>query len=310
MESTHLVLDPDGDVVLVVEIPHDLEEAEEPISLEAQPALIEPPKEDISPSPSTKTFKKKGKKGKKTCVRSETPPPPNPPSPTPPLRFGFEPTSEEEPRTEETPASANEPPPWDDGVADNDTPPKEEHVADESFGESSHDIGRPKIRMRVSSSHLRLASPYFKRMFQSGRPEGDALRAEGRAEVHLQNDEDPKALLILLNIIHGHTRTVPRSVDLRMLTKIAILVDFFECYETIEVFSDMWINVFKDSLPQSIGKDLTRWIWISWVFNNQDQFKAVTRIAERQSTGPIETHGFPIPDIVIGQYSPFLEWPK
>ena len=244
MESTLLVLDPDGDVVLVVEVPDDLEEAEE------------------------------------------------------------------EPGTEETPESANEPPSWDDGVADDDTPPKGEHVADESFGESSHDTKRPKIRMRVSSSHLRLASPYFKRMFQSGWLEGDALRAKGLAEVHLQNDEDPNALLILLNIIHGHTRAVPRSVDLRMLAKIAILVDFFECYETIEVFSDMWINVFKGSLPQSIGKDLTRWIWICWVFNKPNQFKAVTRIAEQQSTGPIETYGFPIPNIVIGQYSPFLEQPK
>ena len=244
MESTLVVLDPDGDVVLVVEVSDNLEEPEE-----------EP---------------------------------------------------EEEPGTEETLAPANELPPWDDGIADDDTPPEEEYVADESFGESSHDTGRPEIRMRVSSNHLRLASPYFKRMFQSGWPEGDALRAEGRAEVHLQNDEDPEALLILLNIIHGHTRTVPRSVDLRMLTKIATLVDFFECYEAIEVFSDMWINVFKESLPQSVGKGLTRWIWISWALNKPDQFKAVTRIAERQSTGPIETYGFPIPDIVVGQYSLFL----
>jgi len=253
MESTLLVLDPDGDVVLVVEILDNLEEDEESISLEAQP------EEDIPPSPPTRA---------------------------------------------ETPASANEPPSWDDGVADDDAPPEEEHVADESFGESSHDIGRPKIRMRVSSSHLRLASPYFKRMFQSGWPEGNALRVEGRVEVRLQNGEDPDALLIILNIIHGHTRRVPGVVDLTMLAKIAVLVDFYECYEAVEIFSNMWIDSLKEDLPQSISTKLTQWIWVAWVFNKPKQFKAAMRIAGRQNKGPIETDGLPIPQIVVGQYSP------
>lgn len=250
MESALLVLDPDGDVVLVVEIPDGLEEAEEPIPLEAQP------EEDIWRSPPTRT---------------------------------------------ETPASANEPPSWDDGVTDDGTPPEEEHVVDESFGESSHDIGRPKIRMRVSSSHLRLASPYFKRMFQSGWPEGDALRVEGRAEVRLQNDEDPDALLIILNIIHGHTRRVPGVVDLTMLTKIAVLVDFYECYEAVEIFSNMWIDSLKGDLPQSISTKLTQWIWVTWVFSKPQQFKAATQIAGRQNKGPIETDGVPIPQKVVEQ---------
>lgn len=306
MESTLLVLDPDGDVVLVVEVPDNLEESKESISLEAQPAPMEPPKE----SPARK-FNKKLRKGKNSYIRPKAPPPappppPEPPSPPPPptpsLRFSFEPISVEELGTEETPASANEPPSWDDGATNDDSPPKEEHVADESLGESSHDIGRPKIRMRVSSSHLRLASPYFKKMFQSGWPEGDALRVEGRVEVRLQNGEDPNALLIILNIIHGHTRRVPRVVDLTMLTKIAVLVDFYECYEEVEIFSNMWIDSLKGDLPQSISTKLTQWIWVTWVFNKPQQFKATTRIAERQSKGPIETDGLPIPQIVVGQY--------
>lgn len=260
MESTLFVLDPDGDVVLVVEIPDGPEEAEESIYPEAQP------EEDIWRSQPART---------------------------------------------ETPVSANEPQSWDDGVTDDDTPPEEEHVADESFGESSHDIGWLKIRMRVSSSHLRLASPYFKKMFQSGWPEGDALRVEGRVEVRLQNDEDPDALLIILNIIHGHTRRVPGVVDLTMLTKITVLVDFYECYEAVEIFSNMWIDSLEGDLPQSIGTKLTQWIWITWVFNKTQQFKAATRIARRQSKGPIETDGLPIPQIVVGQYSPlnmYLKW--
>ncbi|OCK99817.1 uncharacterized protein K441DRAFT_626854 [Cenococcum geophilum 1.58] len=152
--------------------------------------------------------------------------------------------------------------------------------------------------MQVSSSHLRLASPYFKRMFRSGWLEGEALRIQRRVEIRLQNGEDPDALLIILNIIHGHTRRVPQVVDLTMLAKIAVLVDFYECYEAVEIFSNMWIDSLKD-LPQSIGTKLTQWIWVTWVFNKPQQFKAATRIAGRQNKGPIETDGLPIPQIVV-----------
>ena len=195
--------------------------------------------------------------------------------------------------------------------------PKEYHLVEEpavnekAHGESSYDTWGPKVRMRVSSSHLRLASPYFKRMFRSGWPEGDALRVEGRVEIRLRNGEDPDALLIILNIIHGHTRKVPRVVDLTMLTKIAVLVDFYECYEAVEIFSNMWIDSLKGDLPQSISTKLTQWIWVAWVFNKPQQFKAATRIAGRQNKGPIETDGLPIPQIVVGQYSPlnmYLKW--
>ncbi|OCL14163.1 hypothetical protein AOQ84DRAFT_309366 [Glonium stellatum] len=155
--------------------------------------------------------------------------------------------------------------------------------------------------MRVSSSHLRLASPYFKRMFRSGWPEGDALRTKGRVEIRLQNSEDPDALLIILNIIHGHTRKVPRTVDLTMLTKIAVLVDIYECYEVVEMFSNMWIDSLIGDMPQSISMKLTQWIWVAWVFNKPDQFKVATRIAGRQNRDLIETCGLPIPQIVAAR---------
>ena len=141
-------------------------------------------------------------------------------------------------------------------------------------------------------------------MFRSGWLEGEALRIQRRVEIRLQNGEDPDALLIILNIIHGHTRKVPQVVDLTMLTKIAVLVDFYECYEAVEIFSNMWMDSLKEDLPQSISTKLTQWIWVTWVFNKPKQFKAATRIAGRQNKGPIETDGLPIPQIVVGQYSP------
>ena len=219
----------------------------------------------------------------------------------------------EEPATEEALESTTE----NNSPAAEYPSPKEDYLVEEpvvnekAHGESSYDTWGPKVRIQVSSSHLRLASPYFKRMFRSGWLEGDTLRIQRRVEIRLRNGEDPDALLIILNIIHGHTRSVPRVVDLTMLTKIAVLVDFYECYEAVEIFSNMWIDSLEGDSPQSISTKLTQWIWVTWVFNKTHQFKAATQIARRQSKGSIETDGLPIPQIVLGQYSPlnmYLKW--
>jgi hypothetical protein len=154
--------------------------------------------------------------------------------------------------------------------------------------------------MRVSSSHLALASPYFKRMLRGGWKEGHTLRSDGG--VHLDVKEwDHEALLILMNIIHGHTRKVPRLVSLEVLAKIAVLVDYYECVEVVEVFSDMWINQLEKQPPRIYSRDLILWICISWVFRLSKQFTVATRIALKQSRGPIQTLGLPIPGGVVGR---------
>ena len=103
-----------------------------------------------------------------------------------------------------------------------------------------------------------------------------------------------------MNIIHGHTRKVPRSVSLEILAKFAVLVDYYECFEAVEVFTDMWINELKEDLPKTYSRDLILWIWISWVFRQAEQFTATTGIALKQSRGPIQTLGLPIPERIVG----------
>jgi hypothetical protein len=169
---------------------------------------------------------------------------------------------------------------------------------------SDNDLDQLEVRIRVSSGHLRLASTYFDKMLGGGWLEGSTLRNDGCVEVRLQNDseKDPSAFLILLNIIHGHTRKVPRALDLKMLTRLAVLVDYYDCHEVIEVFSDIWIDGLKNALPKTYSADLVRWVWISWVFNKSEQFRDAMRIAQRQSKGAIKTYWLPIPSLIDGQY--------
>jgi hypothetical protein len=74
--------------------------------------------------------------------------------------------------------------------------------------------------------------------------EGHTLSSQGHVEFRM-DEKDSEAMLLVMNIIHGRARRVPRSVDLDVLTRLAVLVDYLECHEAIEPFSDRWIDDLK-----------------------------------------------------------------
>lgn len=139
------------------------------------------------------------------------------------------------------------------------------------------------IHFLVSSKHMILASPVFKAMPGGYFKEGLLLRASGKLKLPLP-DDDPIAFEILLNIIHGHHREVPRYVSLWLLTRLAILVDKYQMLERLKVFSDMWINElqFRGFTPEYFTPDTLSlsWLSISWVFRKTKIFRKVTRILE------------------------------
>lgn len=159
---------------------------------------------------------------------------------------------------------------------------------------------KTNIRMRVSSKHLTLASSVFRTMLHTQFKEGLALQATGRLEVPLPDDH-PDALVILLNIVHGRLRRVPRRVSLHVLRHISVLVDKYQLQESVEVFSDMWVEELKGSIPLSFTKDLLPWICISWIFKRLAEFRLTTQIAQCESKDTIETQDdeYPIPDVVV-----------
>ncbi len=130
------------------------------------------------------------------------------------------------------------------GEPSDDNSQGKESVKEEASSISGHDC----VRIRVSSKHLALASSYFRRNLRSGMLESKTIGSEGRVKFHM-DELDSGAMLIAMNIIHGRTRQVPRSVDLELLTKLAVLVDYLECHESIEPFSDGWIDGLKAGIP-------------------------------------------------------------
>lgn len=133
------------------------------------------------------------------------------------------------------------------------------------------------VHMLVSSKHMTLASKVFAAMLSIHFREGSELQSRGKAEIILP-DDDPDAFTILLDIIHGRTRKVPRRFDdLIPLTDLAVLVDKYQLLEAVDFFSTTWIGWPATSVPKASSDDLFLWLCVSWVFKSSLRFTEITQ---------------------------------
>lgn len=162
----------------------------------------------------------------------------------------------------------------------------------------------PIVKYLVSSRHLALASRYFSAKLSGPWIEASVKHIDGCYHMDA-TDWDSEALLILMHVIHGKTRSVPRHIDLEMLAKLAVLVDYYDCHEAIEIYCPLWVGSLKDKLPDDYGRDMVLWLLISHVFQQDDIFRQMTQVAALKSDGPVRTMELPIPSIVVGKYLTF-----
>ncbi|KAI1383756.1 uncharacterized protein F4822DRAFT_49870 [Hypoxylon trugodes] len=162
-------------------------------------------------------------------------------------------------------------------------PPNDHHIQNSD----------PEPQFRLSSRHLILGSEYFKHTLTGPWKENALVASDGYRSVETE-DWDLNALLILMRIIHCRNREVPRTVSLEMLAKIAVLVDYYQCHEAVEVWSDLYIDKLKDSIPTTLNRNLILWILISLVFDKKALFRDVTKTALEHGQGGLPTLGLPI----------------
>ncbi|KAE8405376.1 hypothetical protein BDV37DRAFT_96435 [Aspergillus pseudonomiae] len=107
------------------------------------------------------------------------------------------------------------------------------------------------LHIRASSKHLILASPQFRATFRNGFQEGNELRSAGQIEMPIC-DWEPVPFLLLMAIFHGQTRLVPHSLCFNWLRDMAVLVDYYQCYEAVAMASDLWTREFgKEAVDNS-----------------------------------------------------------
>jgi hypothetical protein len=128
--------------------------------------------------------------------------------------------------------------------------------------------------MLVSGKHLALASSYFEMMFAGPFTEAETDHS-GLHQVKA-SDWDPEAFNIILTIIHGYHRDIPRLVNLEMLAKLAIIVDYYKCHKSIELHADIWLENLTSELPTVYRRDCILYMFISWVFTKSDIFQKMT----------------------------------
>ncbi|KAM0250809.1 hypothetical protein ACHAP5_002026 [Fusarium lateritium] len=123
---------------------------------------------------------------------------------------------------------------------------------DQSYPRGSLDGGSTtQVEFRVSSRHLSLASPVFRAMLESKFKES-RLNEQGLYEIQA-TEWDTEALVILLDIIHGHHRDVPKRISVETLSHIAIIVDYYGCHEIMELVFTAWMayrGEFEDFVKQ------------------------------------------------------------
>lgn len=158
------------------------------------------------------------------------------------------------------------------------------------------------VSFLVSSAHLKLSSRYFNSLL-SDRWSGARDSTGGGLITIAVNDCKPHTLRLILNIIHGHTRRIPREITLDQLAELSVAVDFFQCVEAVELAAQMWIETLKPQVPAKWSSMIPTWIMISSVFNDEDVLSQVSKIAAEEGTGPLSTTGLPIPRFIKGRFT-------
>ncbi|KAG4265032.1 hypothetical protein FPRO04_00685 [Fusarium proliferatum] len=189
-------------------------------------------------------------------------------------------------------------------VFDNfDTPTVMEDYGDPEFAEETPDV----VRMIVSSKHLTFASKVFRAMLEGPWSEASlSSSSRGNPRQLATSDWDAKALAIVLDTIHGRFRQVPKDINLFLLARIATIVDYYQCYESMEPISNLWLSqdsVKQESLDLYIEYSLLR-LYVAWVFEKDVLFTSVARRVLIYRKGPSEFH---LKDLPIGGVLDVLE---
>ncbi|KAL1853951.1 hypothetical protein Daus18300_011618 [Diaporthe australafricana] len=158
-----------------------------------------------------------------------------------------------------------------------------------------------QVLFRLSSRHLISASPYFRAML-TGPWRENTSRSDDSLYTLDASDWDEEAFQILMNILHGNFKDLTQSVDLELLGKIAVLVDYYKCHDAVTIYAELWMTGLRKEkyVAEDQCRDLALWLFVSYVFNEGHTFHETTLQAMQQTRGPLRTFNLPIPGYIIG----------
>jgi hypothetical protein len=171
-------------------------------------------------------------------------------------------------------------------------------------GESANAIDNKnpsqEVRIRVSSAHLKLASPVFKKALSGEWKEAATLKDSGSVEIET-SEWDVDALLLLMRIFHCQLSDLPKKLDIERLAKLLVLVDYYECDDLLGFIGERWhtpLYTFQNIRVTTIR------FWVAWTLAHAEAFSHYSTMLVRHADGPIMSLGLPIPSTIVGMELP------
>ncbi|KAJ4125995.1 hypothetical protein NW765_001773 [Fusarium oxysporum] len=111
---------------------------------------------------------------------------------------------------------------------------------------------------------------------------------------------DVVALAIVLDIIYGRHGGMPSVVDLKLMTCLATIVDFYGCHEVVKIFSEAWYKNICTEFEDEYSRQTLMWLSVSWVFPNQEPFDRATQTILKHMDGrsQLSMDHLPIPGVL------------
>ncbi|RKK73820.1 hypothetical protein BFJ69_g8987 [Fusarium oxysporum] len=163
-------------------------------------------------------------------------------------------------------------------------------VFSELYPDGENENPHVEVHMRVSSRHLTFASRTFRAMLEGPWKEGNSSSRPIR-QISAEN-WDAFALAIVLDSIRGRHHGIPTQITDGLLTRIATIVDYYECRQAIHFNYEVWAR--GKTLPSELCNAALLWLHVSWVFHDENRFRIAARLFVRLSIGAydFETHDF------------------
>ena len=164
------------------------------------------------------------------------------------------------------------------------------------FSKLYEDPRNYKVLVRVSSSHLKFASRVFRVMLEGPWKEG-ASSSEPFRQINTTG-WDALAFVVVLDAIHGRHREIPDKPTLGLVTRIATVIDYYECHDALYVYFDRWLNHNpRISVSQHVlYKKTLLCLYIATVFSDLGMFNKMAEVVFRHSEGLslIDTSDIPL----------------
>ncbi|CAG9977258.1 unnamed protein product, partial [Clonostachys byssicola] len=158
---------------------------------------------------------------------------------------------------------------------------------------------QPEYHFLCSKKHLSTASRRAHKVLCGGFKESIPDEGDGLHHWTIQPIFDSYAWKIVLKIIHGRNRDLPRTVTVEQLAGIAAIVDDLGCHEVVWFFAQGWLPQPPYAFHILTEQDTARLILIAFVFDQPEMFQYATQQAVVETFPNSFEFGIPIRPIIL-----------